>query len=87
MSALTPPTGVRTGPILPCLGGGTGCKGVGVRGGRGDDAAWLKIGGVGEGGKRGEGEGKGVAKVDGHQWKDILAKWGKEHMQKGPHYI
>jgi len=35
---------------------------VGVRGGRGDDAAWLKIGGVGEGGKRGKEKEKGWQK-------------------------
>jgi len=52
---------------------------VGVRGGRGDDAAWLKewkgegdrIGGVGVGrgggGIKGEGEGEGVAKAEGRK--------------------
>jgi len=65
------------GPILPCLEGGTWCKGVGVREGRGDDAAWLnewkgegeRIGGVGvgRGGIKGEGEGEGVAKAEGRK--------------------
>jgi len=54
------------------------CKGVGVMGGRGDDAAWLKRGGVGGGGKRGAGEGEGVAKAEGRQRIAIIAKWGKK---------
>jgi len=85
LSALNPPTLLRfrTGPILPCRGGG---KGVGVRGGRGDDAAWLKRGGVGGGGKKGAGEGEGVAKAEGRQRIAIIAKWGKDTTARGPHY-
>jgi len=55
---------------------------VGVRGGRGDDAAWLKewkgegveMGGVGvgRGGIKGEGEGEGVAKAEGWKQKAMV---------------
>ena len=55
---------------------------MGVRGGRGDDAAWEKewkgdgeeMGGVGvgRGGIKGEGEGKGVAKAEGRKRKAMV---------------
>jgi len=67
---------------------------VGVREGRGDDAAWLKewkgegdrIGGVGvgRGGIKGEGEGEGVAKAEERK-RNAMVYWGKGESEKGPH--
>jgi len=86
LSTPNPLLWLRTGPILPCQEGGTWYKGVGVRGGRGDGAAWLNRGGVGGGGKRGAGEGEGVAKAEGCQRIAMIAKWGKDATARGPHY-
>ena len=56
---------------------------MGVREGRGDDAAWVEGAGVGVGGQKGEGEGEGVSKAERCQWKAMMVMWGKGEKRKG----